>query len=117
MNQYSECPLYWLNHKLKLTLLLSILFYLQCAELSFMEDVVENSQVRKAFDLKFNLSSGSLYVKLLKNIKYTFLEKKKEKEGIKEEKLNLSKNEKNMNKACAFRTLGFIIFPFWLCIG
>lgn len=82
-----------------------------------MEDVVENSQVRKAFDLKFNLSSGSLYVKLLKNIKYTFLEKKKEKEGIKEEKLNLSKNEKNMNKACAFRTLGFIIFPFWLCIG
>ena len=79
MNQYSECPLYWLNHKLKLTLLLGILFYLQCAELSFMEDVVENSQVRKAFDLKFNLSSSSLYVKLLKNIKYTFLEKKKKK--------------------------------------
>ena len=46
-----------------------------------MEDVVENSQVRKAFDLKFNLSSSSLYVKLLKNIKYTFLEKKKKREG------------------------------------
>lgn len=45
-----------------------------------MEDVVENSEVRKAFDLKFNLSSSSLYVKLLQNIKYTFLEKKKKKE-------------------------------------
>lgn len=42
-----------------------------------MENVVENSKVRKAFDLKFNLLSSSLYVKLLKNIKYTFLEKKK----------------------------------------
>lgn len=80
MNQYSECPLCWLNHKVKLTLLLGILFYLQCAELSFMEDAVENSKVRKAFDLKFNLLSSSLYVKLLKNIKYTFLEKKKKKE-------------------------------------
>lgn len=79
-NQYSQCLLYWLNDKLKLTLLLGILFYLQHAELSFMEDVVENSEVRKAFDLKFNLSSSSLYVKLLQNIKYTFLEKKKKKE-------------------------------------
>jgi len=70
-----------------------------------MEDVVENSEVRKAFDLKFNLSSSSLYVKLLQNIKYTFLEKKKkkkEKEGIKGKKLNLSEKEKNMNKDWCF---------------
>lgn len=46
-----------------------------------MEDVVENSQVRKAFDLKFNLSSSSLYVKVLKNTEYVFLGKRKEREG------------------------------------
>lgn len=70
-----------------------------------MENVVENSKVRKAFDLKFNLLSSSLYVKLLKNIKYTFLEKKKGKkgkEGIKGKKINLSEKEKNMNMAWCF---------------
>lgn len=56
----------------------------------------KNSQGRK-----FNQSSSSLHVKLLKNIECVFSEKKKKgKEGIKEEKLYLFAKEekKNVNK-------------------
>lgn len=69
-----------------------------------MENAVENSKGQEGFDLKFNLLSSSLYVKLLKNIKYTFLEKKKErKEGRdKGKKKFCLEKEKNMNMAWCF---------------
>lgn len=85
-----------------------------------MEDVVENSQVRKAFDLKFNLSSSSLYVKLLKNIKYTFLEKKKkEREGRdKGEKIKFVWKGKEHEQGLVLLELSDLLFShYWLCIG
>lgn len=58
---------------------------------------------QEGFDLKFNLLSSSLYVKLLKNIKIYFPGKKERVEGrIKWKKINLSEKEKNMNMAWCF---------------
>ena len=85
-----------------------------------MEDVVENSEVRKAFDLKFNLSSSSLYVKLLQNIKYTFLEKKKkEREGRdKGEKIKFVWKGKEHEQGLVLLQLSDLLFcHYWLCIG
>lgn len=86
-----------------------------------MEDVVENSEVRKAFDLKFNLSSSSLYVKLLQNIKYTFLEKKKKKEREgrdKGEKIKFVWKGKEHEQGLVLLQLSDLLFcPYWLCIG
>lgn len=86
-----------------------------------MEDAVENSKVRKAFDLKFNLLSSSLYVKLLKNIKYTFLEKKKKKEREgrdKGKKIKFVWKGKEHEHGLVLLELSDLLFShYWLCIG
>ena len=86
-----------------------------------MEDAVENSKVRKAFDLKFNLLSSSLYVKLLKNIKYTFLQKKKKKEREgrdKGKKIKFVWKGKEHEYGLVLLELSDLLFShYWLCIG
>lgn len=67
--------------------------------------MVANSQDREAYELKFNLSSSSLYVKLLQNIECVFSEKKEE------EKLYLFEKEEKCEQGLMLLKLSYLLFP------